>query len=64
MEAAAGGIYVVPVGAQIAAIVKLGTDFGWTWKVVVPLGSALVYTVVSVGWALAVVPATPDRLRD
>lgn len=43
---------LLPVAAQIAAMVKLGTDFAWTWEVWLPLGLSLLLTGTAIAWGM------------
>jgi hypothetical protein len=45
-------VVLLPGAAQLAAIVKLGGDFGWTWKAWLPLGVMLILSAAITFWAL------------
>jgi hypothetical protein len=49
---AASVVILLPVIAQMAAMIKLGADFGWTWKVWLPLSMTLIGHTVTSGWAV------------
>jgi hypothetical protein len=48
--------FCLPVGAQIAAMVRLVNDFGWTWKVLVPIGTTIIATTATVVWSYTTEP--------
>lgn len=45
-------VLLLPCGAQIAAMLKLGADFAWSWHVWLPLGASVLLTVATWVWAL------------
>jgi hypothetical protein len=45
-------LLLLPCVAQIAALLKLASDFGWSWHVWLPLGASLFWTVATLIWFL------------
>jgi hypothetical protein len=45
-----GSLVLLPIAAQMAAMIALGGDFGWTWRVVVPLGGVLALHIAALIW--------------